>query len=222
MNLSGSPLDFIFAFAAGVLVSFNPCVFPLIPVTLGYIGVSAAKSRFQGFALSMIYVTGIAVTYSMLGLIASLTGQLFGRISSSPLTYISVGAVIVVFGLSMCDLFYIPFPSIIRLPNLKKQGYFSAFILGLASGMIIGPCVSPALAAVLAYLVTKKNILYGMTLLLSFAYGMGLFLVILGTFSSISVGFLKSGRRLLFIKRISAFILIGAGVYFVFIGIRRF
>lgn len=202
-------------------MSFTPCVYPLIPVSASYIGANAADSRFKGFILSIVYVSGIAVTYSGLGLIASLTGQLFGRISAYPITYMVVGAVIILFGLSMSDILPIPLLNTVRLPKHRKQNYLSTFILGLVSGLIISPCISPVLAAILAYLVTKKNILYGMTLLFSFAYGMGLVLVLIGTFSGILIRLPKSGRWLVFIKKLAALIILLSGAYFIYIGIRR-
>lgn len=221
MNLSGSPLDYIFAFAGGVIVSFTPCVFPLIPVTAAYIGATAAKSKFKGFALSLIYVTGIAIAYSILGLTASLTGQLFGRISSSGFTYIAAGAVMVIFGLSMFELFYIPTPNLIKFPAVKKQGFFSSLILGLVSGLVIGPCTTPALAAILAYLAAKKNVLYGMTLLFSFAYGMGLILILVGTFSGFLTALPKPEKWMVYVKKAGALIILASGVYFIITGIKR-
>jgi cytochrome c-type biogenesis protein len=221
MNLSGNPLDFVFAFIGGVLISFTPCVFPLIPVTAAYIGATATKSKFQGFVLSLIYVTGIAVTYSILGLIASLTGQLFGRLSSFGVTYIVVGAVIVIFGLSMLDLFYISLPNVIKLPKFRKQDYFSTLLLGLASGLIIGPCVTPALASILAYLAAKKNALYGAVLLLSFAYGMGIVLILVGSFSGMLLALPKPQKWMVYIKKLGAIIILASGIYFIIIGIKR-
>ena len=205
----------------GVLLSFSPCVFPLLPVTAGFIGAKSAGSRLRGFCLSLIYVTGIAVTYSILGLIASLTGKIFGVISSHPLTYLVAGLIVIVFGISMLDIFAIRIPQFIRLPQQKRQNYFSAFFLGLTSGLIIGPCITPVLGAILAYLTTKRNVVYGMTLLFSFAYGMGFLLIIAGTFSSILAGFPKSGKWMLYIKRICGLILVSAGLYFLYIAVER-
>lgn len=221
MNLSGSPLDYLFAFLGGVLLSFTPCVYPLIPISASYIGVNATDSKLKGFLLSIVYVSGIAITYSLLGLFASLTGQIFGRISSHPVTYIITGAVIILFGLSMFDIFHISFLNISSLPRHKKQNYLSTLALGLVSGLIISPCISPALGAILAYLVTKKNVFYGMTLLFSFAYGMGLVLVLTGTFSAILIALPKSGRWMRYIKRLAAFIILLSGAYFIYTGINR-
>ena len=221
MNLSGSPLDFILAFFWGVAVSFTPCVYPLIPVTVGYIGASAGGSRLKGLGLSLFYVTGMAVTYSILGIIAVLTGTLFGMISSHPLTYIILGALTIVFAFFMMDIFMLPLGNIIKAPKITKKNCFSAFIMGIASGLIISPCLSPALASILAYLATKKNFLYGALILFSFAYGMGLVLILTGTFSGLLANMPKSGKWLIYIKRLCAAIMIAAGAYFIYSGIRK-
>ena len=222
MNLSGNHIDYLVAFLGGVLLSFTPCVYPLIPISAGFIGIRAAGSKIKGLVLSLIYVTGVAIIYSLLGLIASLTGKFLGAISTHPITSIFVGVIIIVFGLSLFDKFSISLPNIIKLPTIKKGDYFSTFLLGLTSGLIISPCISPVLGAILVYLSTKKNLLYGMTLLLSFAYGMGLVLILSGTFSSILLGLPKSGKWLILIKRLFALLLIATGIYFIFNGIRRF
>lgn len=221
MSLSGNPFDYIIAFLSGVLISFTPCIYPLIPISVGYIGIKASGSKFKGLFLSLVYVTGVAFTYSVLGLLASLSGTIFGRISSNPLTYLFVGGVIILFGLSMLDLFTIPLPNIINPPRLKKQSYFSTFVLGLSSGLIASPCLTPVLGSILVYLATKKNLVYGATLLFTFAYGMGLVLVLIGTFSAALVNLPKSGKWLLYIKRLFSFILIGMGIYFIYGGLRR-
>lgn len=221
MNLSNSPFDFVIAFFSGVLVSFTPCVYPLIPITVGYIGARSPESRFKGLLLSFIYVTGIAVTYSALGLLASLTGTIFGKISSHPLTNILVGTIIILFGLSMLDLFNLPLFRIAKPPTLKKQNYFSTFIFGLSSGLLISPCLTPVLGSILAYLTTKKTVLYGSMLLFCFAYGLGFILILLGTFSGFLLSLPKIGRWMLYIKRFFSFVLIGIGIYFIYTALRR-
>lgn len=221
MNLLGTPLDFLIVFLGGIVVSFTPCVYPLIPISVGYIGANSSGSRLKAFVLSLVYVTGIAVTYSLLGLLASLTGSIFGIVSSHPVTYIFVGLVIIFFGVSMLELFTIPWPSIIKPGPAKKQSYLSAFFLGLTSGLIASPCLTPVLGAILAYLTTKNNLLYGVTLLLSFAYGMGLILILSGTFSGILTTLPRSGRWMVYIKRGGALVLIGMGVYFIIVGLKR-
>jgi len=219
MNPLGNNLDYLSAFIGGVFMSLTPCVYPLIPVIAGYIGVRAGGSKLKGFTLSLAYVTGAACVYSALGLFASLTGTLFGRLSLSPITRILAGAVIILFGLSMLDLFRIEIPGIIKPSGVKKEGYIAVFLLGLISGLVASPCVTPVLFSILAYLATKKNLLYGTTLLFVFAYGMGLIFILAGTFSSVLVSLPKSGKWMVYIKRICAFILIGTGLYFIILAI---
>jgi thiol:disulfide interchange protein DsbD len=218
MNLSGSPIDYIHAFLWGVGLSFTPCVYPLIPVIVGYIGIEAGTTKIRGFTLSLSYITGVATTYSALGLFASLSGRIFGEISAHPITHAFAGLIIVLFGISMFDLFNIKLPNFVKLRLLKKKNHFGAFLLGLNSGLLISPCVSPALGAILIYLSTKKNIAYAATILFTFAYGTGLVLVLAGTFSSVLVNLPRSGKWMIFVKRISALALVGVGIYFIYLG----
>jgi thiol:disulfide interchange protein DsbD len=222
MTLSGNPSDYLFAFLGGLFFSFTPCVYPLIPISIGYIGIRAGQSKLAGLLLSLAYVTGIALTYSMLGLVASLTGTIFGRVSAHPAIHLVIGIIIILFGLSMLDLFAVTLPNNIKMPTFRKHNYFSAFVLGLGSGLMISPCATPVLGSILLYLAAKKNLFYGTTILLTFAYGMGLILVLAGTFSSFLLRLPKSGKWMLYIKRLYAIILLGVGIYFVFTAIRRF
>jgi cytochrome c-type biogenesis protein len=221
MNLSGNPLDYFNAFLGGVGISFTPCVFPLIPVVIAFIGIKAGTGKLKGFTLSLTYVTGVAITYAALGLVATLTGRIFGMISSHPLTQIIAGVLIVFFGVTMLDLFNIPLLQPVKLPAFKERNYFTVLALGLVSGLIVGPCTAPALGAILVYLAAKNNVFYGATLLLSFAYGMGLVLVLAGTFSSLLVSLPKSGKWMEYIKKIGAVVLIAIGCYFIYAAIRR-
>ena len=101
-------MAFVAVFVAGVFVSFTPCVYPVIPLTLGFIGARSAGGKSRGFFLSLVYVLGMAMTYAVLGAFASLTGQLFGKIGSSPVTYFIVSNICLLLGLSMLGVFEIP------------------------------------------------------------------------------------------------------------------
>lgn len=215
MNVPGNSIGYIGAFIGGVLVSFSPCVYPLVPITLSFIGVKAGSSPLKGLILSLIYVLGLAITYSILGLIASLTGSLFGKISTHPISFLVVGNVCIIAGLSFFDIININFTGI-RLENKVKTrgGFFSVFLIGLASGLIVGPCIAPALGTILIYVASRQNIFYGMSLLFIFAYGVGFLLILSGTFSALFLSLPRSGIWLMRIKKMSGFILIGIGEYF--------
>ena len=222
MLLSGSPFDFVFAFFGGLLASFTPCVYPLIPISTGYIIGNAQNSKIKGFLLSLFYVTGIAITYSFLGILAVLTGRIFGEFSVNPIVNLISGLLILVFGLSMFDLFHFNFTLNLKLPVHRKRSYLLALLLGLVSGLMVSPCLTPILGAILAYLSTTKNVFYGGFLLLSFSYGMGLIFIIIGTFGVSITGLPKSGKWMLTIKKICASIIVLTGAIFIFITIRRF
>ena len=199
-------------FLAGVGVSFTPCVYPVIPMTLGYIGARSAGDRWKGFMLSLVYVFGMAMTYAVLGAFAALTGQLFGRIGSSPWTYLVVANVCLVLGLSMLGLFELPqFGA--GLTASKKKGYFGAFLVGVVSGLIVGPCTAPVLAAVLVYVGSQKNVVYGFSLLFAFGYGVGFLMLLLGTFTGLATSLPKSGQWLVRVKQAFGWLLILAAQY---------
>src|SRR3989338_274429 len=115
-------LAFVAVFIAGVTVSFTPCVYPVIPLTLGFIGARSAGSKWKGFLLSLIYVLGMALTYAVLGAFASLSGKLFGQVGSHPLTYFIVANVCLLLGLSMLEVIHIPQLSLGGSLPTKKRG----------------------------------------------------------------------------------------------------
>ncbi len=222
MNLSGSPFDFLIAFAGGVLASLTPCVYPLIPISAGYIVGHSHGHRSRALFLSLFYVTGIAITYSCLGILAVITGRIFGEISVNPIVNLISGVLILIFGLLMLDLFHFNFSLNLKPSVYRKKSYFLALCVGLVSGLMISPCLTPILGAILAYLSTTKNIFYGGFLLLSFSYGMGLIFILIGTFGVSFARLPKPGQWMVVIKKICALIIIFSGVYFIITALRRF
>jgi thiol:disulfide interchange protein DsbD len=208
-------LAFVAVFAAGVLVSFTPCVYPVIPLTLGYIGARSVGRRWKGFFLSLIYVLGIAITYALMGAFAALSGRLFGEIGSSPISYFIVANICLILGLSMLGVFELPQVSLnLNKTPHKREGYWGAFGVGVVSGLIVGPCTAPVLAAILLYVGTQKNVVYGFSLLFTFGYGVGFLLILLGTFAGLIASMPKSGRWLEITKKVFGWILILAAEYF--------
>ena len=98
------------AFLGGIATSFTPCVYPIIPITVTFIGARGATRRGHAFVLSLLYALGIAVTYTFLGMFAALSGKLFGSMTQSPYVYLAVGNIILLFGLNMLDVFALPLP----------------------------------------------------------------------------------------------------------------
>ncbi len=188
MNLHGNIFDLVIAFASGVVVSFTPCVYPLLPVTAAAIaGANVQKTRLGAFLLSLLYLFGIAVTYSAIAVAASLTGKVFGTFQNSPWVLLGVANIFVLFALIMFDV--IPFPAFgISGPAGKNKGAVSVFLMGLASGLIVGPCTAPVLGSLLLYVASRQNVFVGAGLIFVFSLGMGASLLLAGIFS----GFLSS------------------------------
>ncbi len=212
---SNPVLAFPAVFLAGILVSFTPCVYPVIPLTLGFIGARSAGSRWKGFTLSLVYVLGMAITYAVLGAVASLTGKFFGQVGSSPWSYLFVANICLLLGLSMLGVFNLPQISLVgnSAPG-RGKGYLSVFLVGAVSGLIVGPCTAPVLASILVYVGTKQNLLYGFSLLFVFGYGVGFLMLVLGTFTGLLASMPKSGLWLERIKKFFGWILIFAAEYF--------
>jgi len=119
---SSSIMAYPIVLLGGVATSFTPCIYPVIPIIVGYIGGQERHSKFTGFTLSSSYVLGMALTYAALGAFAALTGKLFGQIQNNPIVYLLVANIIILFGLSMLGLFSIPLPSFMnRTGSVKKR-----------------------------------------------------------------------------------------------------
>lgn len=215
---SGNILAYGVVFLAGILASFTPCVYPVIPITVAYLGAKGEGKRGRSFLRALFYVLGMALTYGILGAIAALTGKVFGQFSTSPAAYLFVGNVCLILGLSVFNVFTLPIPQFLRgrrLPTQKK-GLFPSFLVGVSSGLILGPCTAPVLAVLLAYVGARAKVFFGLTLLFTFALGMGMLLLILGTFAGIAGRLPKSGPWLSKIEKFLGWALIFIGEYFIF------
>lgn len=201
-------------------MSFTPCIYPVIPITVAYLGAKGygAENKRRSFLLSFSYVLGLAVTYSILGAIASLSGNVFGQISTSPWAYLLVGNICLLLGLSMFNVFHLPIPQFLRDRQIhsQKKGLFPSFLVGLSAGLILSPCTAPVLAVLLAYVGTKGNVAFGVSLLFAFAMGMGMLLLVIGTFAGVLAHLPKSGPWLIKIQKSLAWALIFIGEYFIF------
>ncbi len=190
---SGSVQTYVFVLVAGIITSFTPCVYPVIPIITGYIGARQVDSRREAFLLSLFYVIGMAVTFSALGIMAASTGMLFGDVQSNPWTHIVVGNVILIMSLWFLGIINMPVPSF-RIPGFKQKGLLQTFILGLVSGIIAAPCTAAVLVIILSYVGTKQNMLFGGTLLFTYAMGLGTLIIIAGTFTGAVKTMIKSGQ----------------------------
>ena len=180
---TGSLVALLWIFIGGVLLSFTPCVYPVIPITIAYIGARSGASRWKGFTLSLVFVSGLALMYSILGLIAAATGGVFGFSTRNPWV---VGLVVIVFlvmGIGMLGAFKISLPSSLqtKMSSGRRTGYLGALLVGATTGLVAAPCVGPVLVALLGWVSSTGNLLAGFLYLFVFALGLGTLFVVIGT-----------------------------------------
>ena len=204
-------------FAGGVLTSFTPCVYPMIPVTVSYIGGASGGSRKRAVGLSLVYVAGLAVVYAALGVAAALLGKVFGQFTHSPWIYGSVGLLIVLLGLLMLDALPFQVPALlsgVQGRGARRGGYLGAGMMGMAAGFVAAPCTAPVLGLLLTYVATTRDVVWGGALLLVFALGLGFLLMLLGIFSGYLAGLPSAGRWMDGVKKVFGVAMIVVGLVF--------
>lgn len=212
----GSWTAFLVAFLGGILASFTPCVYPVIPITIGYIGGSSAGKPLRGLGLSFIFALGIAIVYSSLGLFAAATGTLFGSISGSPIVNIVIAMVFGIMGISMLGAFDIALPAALQSSltgGVAKRGFFGPLLLGMASGLVMAPCVGPVIVALLAWVAQSGDLFYGWALLFTFSLGLGLLFLVIGTFAGAIQALPRAGSWMEAVKKGFGWILLAGAIY---------
>ena len=180
-------LIFIGAFFGGLALNLTPCIYPLIPITISYFGGQAEGKKGSVILHSVIYVVGMAATYSILGSIAAFTGSLFGAALQIPAVLIGVAAVMVLLALSMFNVYEIRVPAFInKFAGGSQKGYFGTFFMGLTCGIIAAPCIGPFVLGLLTYVGNRGNVLLGFSLFFVLALGLGIPFLLLGIFSGAS------------------------------------
>ncbi|MBT4291173.1 thioredoxin fold domain-containing protein [bacterium] len=211
----GSWLAFLMVFVGGVLASFTPCVYPMIPITVSYIGSNSGGSALKGFVLSLWYVLGIAVVYSTLGLVAAATGGAFGQATQTPIFAISVAVIIGAMAMSMAGMFDLQVPSsMANKMGGAKTGFLGPLLMGMAMGLIAAPCVGPVLIVLLTWVATTGNLFLGFWLLFTFAVGLGMLFLALGAFSGLLTALPNAGGWMEHIKHFFAIVLYALALSF--------
>jgi thiol:disulfide interchange protein DsbD len=220
--LSGNPLLALPAlFIGGVLTSLTPCVYPMIPITAAIVGGQSTGdvhgSRLRPILLTVTYVVGLAIVYSVLGVFAGVTGTLFGSVSTNPWLYFAMANVLLIAGLSMLDVIPVRLPESVmsRAANLGTAGRFSgAFAMGAMSGLVAAPCSAPVMAAVLTWVTVTKSAGLGFLYLLTFSLGMCALLIVVGVSTGGVSRLPRAGGWMVVVKKIFALVMIGAAEYY--------
>lgn len=219
----GLPLTLLFVFLSGLVLNTTPCVYPIIPITIGFFvnqsasGVGKPKLS-RTFSMALMYVLGMAVTYSVLGVIASLSKGLFGAALQNPIVLIALAAVMVALALSMFGVYEFRLPeSLNRFATSSTQstsGLIGALVMGLTMGIVAAPCIGPFVLALLVFVGEKGDPVYGFFMFFVLALGLGLPYLVLGTFSGAIKALPRSGLWMVTVRKLFGLILIGMAIYF--------
>jgi cytochrome c-type biogenesis protein len=214
--LQQSPwLAIVAVFLGGVTTALNPCVLAMIPLLMGVVaGNKETTTVRRSLVFSLFFVLGLAITFTVLGLISALMGRMFGNVGQ--FWKYAVAGVCFLMGLQLLGILKlnIPAPTGIRV---KTQGYLGAFLLGLLFGVVSTPCAVPILAVLLAFVAEKGNVLYGGSLLFVYALGHSALVLIAGTSVGAAKGLLESkGLRKAHgaLQKVAGVLIIGMGFYF--------
>jgi len=202
-------------FIGGAATGMNPCVYPTIPVIIGFISGQKSQTKARGLALALTFVLGLAVTYVVLGVTVGFIGDVLG-LSRAGWMYI-VAAVCILVGLNMAGLLPINFST--WAPAQSKwsemSGFAGALVLGMLFGLVASPCAMPILTLILALIASKGEVAYGSVLMFTYAIGHGLPLIIIGTVAGALTSLERFTGYSVVIQRVGGWMLIDVGAYFI-------
>lgn len=200
----------------GVLMSLTPCIYPMIPITVGILQAQGSRSLMNNMLVSLAYTTGIATTFALLGLAAATTGQMFGAFMANPFIILFIVLLLAYLGGAMFGFYEMYVPSFLkqRETSTTHGSLTSAFLFGAASGTVASPCLSPGLVLLLSIVTTLKSKFMGFLLLFMFGVGLSLPLLIIGTFSSSLALLPRAGVWMIAVKKLFGFMLFGMCFYF--------
>lgn len=186
---------FFLVLFAGLLTALSPCVYPLIPITLGILGTRKYHDHWHGFLISATYVLGIVVLYTALGTIFASLGWVMGGVFQSPWVMGGIIILFILLALEMFGAYEIRLPASLsnQLTHVGGRGYKGAFLMGLVAGLIAAPCTGPVSAFILTMIARNQNVALGSALMAIYALGLGLPFLLLGSFSAAISKMPKSG-----------------------------
>ena len=211
-------LALLVAYLWGWGLALTPCIYPLIPVTVSVVGATAGRSRLDGFVRSLVYVLGIAVSYSVVGTIAAATGGVFGTLLQHPAIYVALAVAFVLLAGAMFDLYAIDVTSqhLQRMQNRLRgrAGLIGILAIGLLSGVTATACIAPVILGLLTYVAQRGSPVLGFMVFFALAWGMGTPLVFLGTFTGLAKSITKPGGWMVAVKKALGVALLAMAAYY--------
>jgi thiol:disulfide interchange protein DsbD len=205
----------IFVFIGGLALNLTPCVYPLIPITIGFFGGQSEGSTKRLIMMGILFVLGLAVTYSLIGVVTSLTGALFGALLQNPLIIIAVALILIALSLSMFGVYEFKLPdSLVAKAGGAKGGMYGAFFMGLTLGIVAAPCIGPFVLGLVTHVATKQDPIYGFVMFFILALGLGTPYLFLAIFSGKIKSLPRAGEWMMGVEHIFGLILVGMAIYF--------
>lgn len=217
-------LALVAVFIAGVLTASSPCVLVMIPLMISFVAGRHEEHSSAGkaFVYSLVFILGLAITFTALGMFAALAGRMYGDISHFWNWIVAI--VCLLMGLHLMNVLIIPIPSVGDRLQPKIRGVLGSLILGLLFGAVSAPCAAPILIVLLTYLAgTDASVAWGGTLLLIYALGHSVLILVAGTSMGAARKIIenkKATRVLEILRRIAGGIIVLVGVYFAYRGIK--
>ena len=227
-SIEGASDPFVIAvfFASGVLASLTPCVYPMLPIVVTYMGgaesaaVAAGASkegrRARIVLRSLSYVVGMALVYTILGVVAILLGKTFGSVTQSFWGYAVVGVVLLIFGLSLMGLFEIRVPNFLleRVGTGPREGMLGAGVMGATSAIVAAPCAAPIVFPLVAIVGTEGRMIFGTLAMLAFSIGLGMLFLALGISSGLAASLPRPGGWMVTLKKVTGVVMLLLAAFF--------
>jgi thiol:disulfide interchange protein DsbD len=212
---------FLTLMLVGLALNLTPCVYPMLGVTVSLFGAQRSRSPLASFGMAVVYVLGMASMYSTLGVVAALSGGLFGSALQSPAVSVGIGVLLVALALSMFGLYQLqPPPQLLaRLGGATATSVAGAFLSGLVVGVFAAPCIGPPVVALLAVVAAKGDPWFGFRSFFTLSLGLGLPYLVLGTFSNLLRKLPRSGEWMVWVERLFGVILFSVGVFYALLGV---
>ncbi|HEX2978155.1 MAG TPA: cytochrome c biogenesis protein CcdA [Candidatus Babeliales bacterium] len=216
-NTNSLPIRLALVFLLGLLLSLTPCIYPMIPITVGILHAQKSASLLGNFARAGAYTLGLATTFALLGLGASYTGPIYGKLLTHPIFILFIVSFLAYLALSMFGLYEMYVPRFMQQSGSHRSrsgSLLSAFLFGTASGTFASPCVSPGLILLLSIVATMGSMFMGFLFLFIFGVGLSTPLLIIGTFSSSLSLLPQAGMWMLEVKKLFGLLLFGVCFYY--------
>lgn len=212
---------FLALFVGGLLLNLTPCVFPMLGVTVSIFGARRAEPLPKVLLAAVLYVLGIAAMYTALGVVAALTGGLFGAALQSVWVNVGLGVLLMALSLGMFGMFEMQAPTWVldRLGGANTASLAGVFLSGLGVGIIAAPCVGPFIVAILALIAQKQSVLFGVQAMFTIAIGLGFPYLFLAAFSNLLQALPRQGAWMVWVKKVFGIIMATIGLSYVAIGL---